>query len=242
MRIFSLGRVFLLACGLSEPRFGGLLYAADAPSYTGSVGSIVPVSIYLQETLTGASTSYISNVGGGLTGAGAAVNIVGTTGGTAASFGTSNTMFTTASTFGNAATAPGTLVYNQGTGAVANNLEFLQNITNTQSTVQPTADATGDRVLLGVLNVQIGSGTTTYNLTSLANDTINNSNTRRARATETRQRSCRARLAQTSTCREERRSPAVTPQRPTSSRLPPLPPRSPNRRRWRSSDSEPRAC
>jgi len=135
-------------------------YTTDSSSYTAATGSSVTVSISLLETLTGDSTSFIT-AEGGLTGAGAAVNVSGTTGGTAASIPPAS--FSLASPF----TGPSDIVYNQGTG---NNLEFTE-ATALHSEVFPT----NHEILLGTLNITVGTGTTTYSLTSLFNDTINNS-------------------------------------------------------------------
>jgi hypothetical protein len=96
--------------------------------------------------------------------------VVSTSGGAAASFGTGS--FTAPSSFGNTPSVPNTLDYNQGTGAQANNLEFEDTISNGQPGVLPTSG----KILLGTLNVTIGTGTTSYVLTSLDKDTINNSN------------------------------------------------------------------
>lgn len=139
-------------------------YAAGSSSYSGAVGSTVAVNLYLDETLTNNSTPYIS-ANGGLGGAGAAVNVSGTTSGSPASI--TNGSFTAAPSF---AGGPITTDYNQGTG---NNLEFLEAIPTTAATgVMPV----NQQVLLGTLNITVGSGTTTYSLTSLNDDTINGSN------------------------------------------------------------------
>ena len=174
MRTFSLGLMLFVAGMLAAPAGAAVSYSysyvTDAKTYSGPVGSIVPVNIYLQETLSGTSTSYIT-ANNGVSSAGAAVNVKSTTGGTAASFGTGMLLYTSSSSFGNPSTTTGnfpTLVYNQGTGAAANNLEFEQTITNAQPGVTPTSSL----LLLGTLDVTVGSGTTTYVLTSLNEDTI----------------------------------------------------------------------
>ena len=164
-RLLSIGSFVCLAAGLSAPAGASVIYSyvTDASSYTGaSAGSIVPVNIYLQETLTGSSTSYVS-ANGGMTGAGAGFNVTGTTGGTAAQFAAGS--FTFAPSFG----GPQTADYNQGSG---NNLEFSEGIVPGAATVMPGANG---RILLGTLNVTAGSGKTSYILTSLNNDTINSS-------------------------------------------------------------------
>lgn len=148
-------------------------YVTDAPSYSAAVGSVVPVNIYLQESLTSSSPSFI-NANGGVIGAGAAVNVVGTTGGSAASIpGLSNPSnyltgpFVAAGTF---AYGPNTIYYNQGTG---NNFEFDAVPSGATSI---TSNGVVGKMLLGTLSITVGSGTTTYDLTSLMNDTINGGN------------------------------------------------------------------
>jgi len=176
MRTFFLGCVLFLACVLVMPANAGAIYSysysTDASSYTGAAGSVVPVNIYLDEALSGTSTSYI-NSNGGVSGAGAAVNVVSTSGGTAASFGSGNAVFTASPNFGTPpSSSGGTLYYNQGSGAQANNLEFAETISTTQSGV-PQASGS---VLLGTLDVTVGTGTTTYVASSLYSDTINGGN------------------------------------------------------------------
>lgn len=86
------------------------------------------VGIYLQETLTTPSGSFL-NAEGGLSTAGAALNVVGTTGGSAAEINSG--AFTIPSAFG----GPQTIVYDQG----GNDLEFNESIAYGQSTLEPTA-------------------------------------------------------------------------------------------------------
>lgn len=174
MRLASIACFLGVAAGLSAPARASVIYSyvTDAPSYSGPAGSIVPVNIYLLETVTGSSGSFIT-ANGGLLGAGAAVNVVGTTGGTAASFGSGSAVFNPNTTdFGNPPVLASSLYYNQGAGPAANNLEFQEAHSNTQSGVNPTAG----KVLLGTLDIQVGTGKTTYDLTSLFNDTINGGN------------------------------------------------------------------
>jgi len=165
-RLLSIGSFVCLAAGLSAPAGASVIfsYVTDASSYNATPGSIVPVNIYLQETLTGTSTSYIS-ANGGVTGAGAGFNVQGTTGGSAAQIPTGS--FTFSPSFG----GPNAAYYNQGSGS---NLEFSEGIAAPPApTVMP--DASG-RIFLGKVNITAGSGKTSYILTSLNNDTINNSN------------------------------------------------------------------
>jgi hypothetical protein len=132
-------------------------YVADSSSYTGPAGGTAAVSIYLQETLTSPSTSFIV-AQGGVTTAGAAVNVVGTTDGSAAQI--ANQSFAIPSAFA----GPDEIVYNQG----GNDLEFNESIALNAPAVEPT----DDRILLGVVDVTVGTGITTYQVTSLRVDTI----------------------------------------------------------------------
>jgi hypothetical protein len=122
-------------------------------------GPFVTVNFFLQETLTDGSPSFINNLGGGLTAAGFAVDVVSTTGGTAAQL-VSNS-FVTPATFG----GPAVVAYNQG----GNDLEVLQTI----GTGQPklTTDADG-KIFLGSVQFAVGTGQTTYQLSSLFNSTV----------------------------------------------------------------------
>ena len=157
----------MLACSIGSSAQAAVSYSyiADSTTYSGAVGSQVTVNLFLLETLTSGSTSFI-NSKGGLTNAGAAVNVVGTLGGTAAQI--PNAGYTPSSAF------PGPLLtfYNQGTTpAKSNNLEFTEAVTS--GSVAP--DVTSSSIFLGKLLVTVGSGSTTYILTSLGNDTITNS-------------------------------------------------------------------
>ncbi len=138
-------------------------YETNAASYSGNAGSTARVIILLHEALNGATTSPIA-ANAGLIGAGAAVDVTGTTHGSAAQIVTGS--FVPNAAFGN----PPTTFYNYGTGYNGNNLEFSNSITSIQAHVLPT---NGD-IVLGTLNVVIGSGSTTYKLTSLGTDTIPN--------------------------------------------------------------------
>ncbi len=146
-------------------------YATDSTSYTGAVGSTVTVGIYLQETLQGGSNSYV-NAQNGLQGAGAGLNVVSTSGGTAAAItGTGQGTFTFATPFVGGLNSA---FYNQGTG---NNLEFSETtpLAATGGPTNPNGNSTG-LIFLGTVGIQVGTGTTTYDLSSLFNDTINGSN------------------------------------------------------------------
>lgn len=148
-------------------------YSADSSAYTGATGNQVSVNLYLNETLTGSSTSYINNAGGGLTNAGAAVNVVSATGGSAAqipaSAANSTTTFVPAAAFG----GPTSEYYDQGTtSASQNNLEFTEGVVSSANAIQTT----NNKILLGTLHITVGTGTTTFTVTTLNNDTINGSN------------------------------------------------------------------
>ena len=161
-----LSSVVAMGCLVTQDAWSAVVYsyAADSSNYTGAVGSTVTVDLYLDETLSGGSTSYIA-ANGGLSGAGSAVNVSGTTGGTPASIASGS--FTDSPAF---AGGPTTTLYNQGAG---NNLEFTESISTSATTgLVPTAS----QILLGTLNVTVGSGVTRYSVTSLNNDTINGSN------------------------------------------------------------------
>jgi hypothetical protein len=140
-------------------------YVTDSTSYTGTPGSTVPVNIYLQETLTGGATDIVTP-DGGLLGAGAGVNATGTTGGTSASF-TSGAFTEPSPPWGSTSA-----FYNQGGGS---NLEFVNLAPFGGPYPDLTTDLTGDDILLGTLDITVGTGTTTYLLTSLNDDTINGS-------------------------------------------------------------------
>jgi hypothetical protein len=162
-RVLALLGVVVVGCVMANQAKAAVSfqYVTDASSYTGASGTTVDVTIYLQETLTAGSTDIITPEGG-LIGAGAAVNVSGTTGGTAASIPSSS--FTLASPF-----VTLTADYNQGTG---NNLEFVGLAGNSG----PFAFPTSGKVELGVVAITVGTGQTTYLLTSLNEDTINGSN------------------------------------------------------------------
>ena len=59
-RLLSLGCFAGLVAGLSGWSTGAVVYSyvTDSGSYTGAAGSIVPVNIYLNEALSGGSSSY----------------------------------------------------------------------------------------------------------------------------------------------------------------------------------------
>jgi len=146
-------------------------YVTDSPSYPGAPGTIVPVKIYLQETLVG-SASELAASGGVYTG-GAAVEA--TTGGGAVVDSTGANQFAfnndgTASTF-NGGSSFNSVHYNQaatGNGN-GNNLEFTEaQAAGTYPGVAPS----GGKVFLGTMFVTVGSGQTTYHLNSLDNETI----------------------------------------------------------------------
>jgi hypothetical protein len=149
-------------------------YVTDATSYSGNVGDTVTIKIYLQETLTGSSQSLITSKNG-LYSAGAAINVK-TANGSAAQVQNQGFTFN-GSKEPDGFTGPTIAVYNQGTGSAANNLEFLEAISTTAASQnQGVTTNTGGRYFLGSQKITVGSGTTTYTLTSLNNDTINGGN------------------------------------------------------------------
>jgi hypothetical protein len=150
------------ACGSAN---AGTFYSyVSTQDSQGSAGSVVTVKFYLQETLTGNSKSFINEDGGGLSAAGFAVDVVSTTGGTAAqlrngSF-SANPGFTTS-----------IVDYNQD----GNDLEVQLGVPvspvppNLPVTLKVDADG---KIFLGSLKFDVGSGVTTYRLSSLFNSTI----------------------------------------------------------------------
>lgn len=160
-------------CNGVRPAWGAVIYSyvTDASSYeappASPYGTMLPVNIYLQETLTDGSSSFIS-ADGGLFSAGAAVNELAVTGGTASQIPSN-----TSSAFVFTMEGEQRVYTNQPTNA--NNLEFYETIggAGIQGPLMP--DASG-RILLGTLNVLVGTGQTTFRLTSLYDDTIDGSN------------------------------------------------------------------
>ena len=167
-RLLILGAAAAIGCMMASGAEASVVYSyvTNATSYTGTPGSTVAVNIYLQETLTASSTSFIS-AEGGLVGAGAGVNVSNPPSSGAASIG--NGSFTEAAGFDG---GPESVDYNQGTGLEANNLEFTEGI----STTGTPLETTGGQILLGTLNITVGTSATTYDLTSLFNDTIDDDN------------------------------------------------------------------
>jgi hypothetical protein len=176
MRKWVLGATALAGLwGAAQSAQASVLYSyvTDASSYEAPpYGPIVPVNIYLQETLTGGSSSFIA-ANGGLFSSGAAVNEVGVSGGTASQIPTNPSPRFAFSGFTPTMKGEQQVYTNQPTNA--NNLEFYATIggAGVQGPLMP--DANG-RILLGTLNIMIGTGQTTFALTSLHNDTIDNSN------------------------------------------------------------------
>ena len=166
------------SCVAAQPAHATVIYSyvTDASSYeappASPFGTLVAVNIYLQETLTGSSTSFIA-ANGGLYGAGAAVNELGVSGGTVSQIPTDPSPGFAFSGFAFTMKGEQRVYTDQPTNA--NNLEFTETIGGggVQGPLMP--DANG-RILLGTLNVRVGTGQTTFALTSLHNDTIDNSN------------------------------------------------------------------
>jgi hypothetical protein len=135
-------------------------YNTSQATYTGAVGSTVAVPIFLDEKLTSGSGDYIT-ANGGLTAAGAAVDFHSVSGGTTASFASGS--FTPTSPF--IAPNSGAVTYYQNGGDDA--LEFAL-----LSPAGTEAFPTNSMVQIGTLNVTVGSGATTFALTSINDDTI----------------------------------------------------------------------
>lgn len=160
------------SCVAAQPAHATVIYSyvTDASSYEAPPGSpfgtLVAVNVYLQETLTGGSSSFIA-ANAGLYGAGAAVNELGVSGGTVSQIPTDRSAF--------AFTMKGSQQIYTDQPTNANNLEFTETIggAGIQGPLMP--DGNG-RILLGTLKVRVGTGQTTFALTSLHNDTIDNSN------------------------------------------------------------------
>jgi hypothetical protein len=145
-------------------------YVTDATNYTANPGATVTINIYLNETLTGSSSSFIQQQNG-LFSAGAAFDVRSPAAGDAQVAG--GFTFNTA-TEPKGFSGPTKAYYNQGTGSAANNVEFLEAVGNSAS--QGMSVNTGGLYFLGSQTVTVGTGTTKFALTSLDNDTINNSN------------------------------------------------------------------
>jgi hypothetical protein len=162
--IFSLGLMGLIS---AQARASVIYsYDTDATAYHAAVGTNVTVNVYLKETLTGASTSYIT-AQGGLFSAGAGINDPATT----ASAQIVSGSFVEPSGF--SSSPPPAIYYNQtGGGQSGSNLEF-QEATAIGGSLVPVV---GGQVLIGTFNIKVGSASTTYTLTSLKDDTIDGSN------------------------------------------------------------------
>jgi len=141
-------------------------YIADQTSYAGNVGSLVTVNLYLQETVTGASTSLIFKEGG-LFGAATVVTRINT--GNATIFG-SSLVSNDFKILPNTAPSP------NGFGPTPTIVSQAP-ATNSQSGLIVNADVPGNgadgpkfssggpgvrTVLLGTLNITVGSKTTTF--------------------------------------------------------------------------------
>jgi hypothetical protein len=165
MRLSCLGlslALLLLAAGQTLAQGISYTYVTDASSYTGTVGGTVAVNIYLQEN--NASSSLITAAGGlSAAGAGLWTNAVN---------GSSVNSFTQASGFPLPFGASPQL--NQaGTGT--SSLEFSEVIGSGASGVGLGTGVNANRVYLGQAILTVGSGTTTYDLSSLTNDFNNSS-------------------------------------------------------------------
>ena len=142
-------------------------YVTDSTSYSGANGSTVDVNVYLQETLTSGSTSLITS-SGGLQSFGVASNVVGTGNSSVSSFAYNPL-------FGQQFTPK---INYSGSG---NNVEADAGVTVNDPPfpgvplgASSGGGASSSQVYLGTIAITVGPGTTTYNLTSLADSTVGN--------------------------------------------------------------------
>jgi len=166
--------LFALACwatvGLASSRADVTYrYVTDAANYTGAVGATIPISIFLQETVTGASKSIIFT-DGGLFGAGVMVNSPGgAIVGTAGDFKiTGNQAFSPAG-FGNSTGTAGATALDQ-TPFTATKSGLIINADIPGTTAPgPKVAAPGtagvNQILLGTLNVKVLAAPTTLTVT-----------------------------------------------------------------------------
>ena len=169
LRLGRLARwVFAAGAGLSAAGAHGSViysYVTGQPSYSALPGGTVSVPIYLQETLTNGSNGFIA-ANGGVSTAGAAINFDSATtlGGTLSPATFASGSFTPASPF----TAPSTfsLTYYSNSGQDA--VEFALVVPSGDTDPTPT----GGLIELGLLSITAGTGTTSFSLTSINDDTI----------------------------------------------------------------------
>jgi hypothetical protein len=151
-------------CGTAD---AGTFYSyVSTQDSQGSAGSVVTVKFYLQEKLTDGSKSFINGAGGGLFSAGFAVDFVSTTNGSDAKI--RNGSFSPNPGF---VGGPTSVFYNQD----GNDLEASMAVPPPPIITSPpktlTVDADG-KIYLGSVKIDVGSGVTTYRLSSLFNSTI----------------------------------------------------------------------
>jgi hypothetical protein len=166
MRSLSLISGLVLAAYLSSPAGAEVKYQyiTDQTTYSGAPGSNVSVNLFVLETITSPSASQIQ-AHNGLIGAGAAIDVLNPFSGEAQVVDQS---FSFAPAFGGGDLAD----YNQGSSTAANNLEVSAAIAPAQPHVFPA----GGLILLGTIDITVGTAPTNFRVTSLFNDTINNSN------------------------------------------------------------------
>ncbi len=138
-------------------------YVTDATTYSGTTGSTVNVSVYLQETVSGTSTSILA-AQNGLFDYG--IYVAGNTSATGASTISNYTSAAPFTQFGTGINNNTSSAGQNPSGLPANSLDYY-NGNNTQA-ANGTATANGYKVLVGTLAVTVGS-TTTFTLTTQNN-------------------------------------------------------------------------
>jgi hypothetical protein len=160
-------------------------YITDQTSYTGAAGTIVPVNILLQETVTGSSVSKVF-ADGGIFGAGVILNSPGGaifgTSATSNDFKISGNALLNPAGFGVQATPGGPIAPTQVDNATAGTFGpssalhsgLIINADIGQGPIPKTGGAGTNTYLLGTVNVKIGTGTQTLTVTpySGGNNTI----------------------------------------------------------------------
>lgn len=135
-------------------------YGSSQAVYSAAAGTAVSVPIYLDETIPPGSTDFITP-NGGLDGAGAAVNFYSVVGGSAATFGANS--FTPVSPF----FAPSSAAYYYNSTSGQDALEFAL-LTPAEDYAFPT----NNQVEIGTLSITVGTGATSFAITSINDDTI----------------------------------------------------------------------
>lgn len=159
MRMFAL-TLFALA-GLVGPARASITYqyVADASSYTLSAPGTQVVNLYLQETVTGSSTSLVA-ANQGLYGAGLSVALTGGSGSTITG------------------TTANTAVFGSGSFATQGNTTTTAQILDQTGTSATTGapmtavSATVNKILLGTVTIAVNSGTSTFTLSKYPPPTL----------------------------------------------------------------------